>query len=88
MSFTIVLSGPQGKLTEVHKALEDAGFTLHLDAKRKPSKHDWGHHDTPSGHVFCTVDGPDINVANAAVEEFGWRLRGHWEMSEAEEVVG
>lgn len=88
MSFTIVLSGPQGKLAEVHAALDEAGFTLHLDPKRKPTKYDWGHKDTPSGHVFCTVDGPHINQAVDAVQEFEWRLRGHWETPVPVEAVG
>lgn len=88
MGFTIVLSGPQGKLADVHAALDEAGFKLHLDPKRKPTKYDWGHQGTPSGHVFCTVDGPDINTAVDAVQEFGWCLRGHWEALDSVEVVG
>ena len=79
MSFTAVLSGPQGRIKHVHSALEAAGFHLVLDAGGQPTLDDHGNAaDTPKGHVFVTVEGDDINVAHSAVLEHGWRLRVHW----------
>lgn len=76
---TIVLSGPLGKLKQVHKSLEDAGFTLALDKGGQPTLYDWGNaEDTPKGHVFATVEGEDMNRAHSAVVEWEWRLRAYW----------
>lgn len=74
---TIGLSGPQGKLKQVHKALEDAGFILTLDKGGQPTlDHDLS--DMPKGHLHVTVEGDDMNRAHAVVAPFGWRLRSHW----------
>lgn len=75
---TIALSGPQGRLKQVHKDLEAAGFHLVLDKGGQPSLDDHGFTDTPKGHVHVTVEGEDMNAAHAAVVTHGWRLRSHW----------
>ena len=71
------LSGPNHSRAQATKALEDAGFVVHLDEFGEPLNYEWGmEHEVDNG-AWLTVTGDDIDAAHGAVEPFGWRLRAH-----------
>lgn len=79
------MSGPNHSRTQAIKALEDAGFVVHLDEFGEPLNHNWGmEHEVDNG-AWLTVEGDDIDKANDAVGPFGWRLRAHHDAPERPE---
>jgi hypothetical protein len=65
--FTITLSGPEDAEQDARASLAAAGFTLTDDTYEL---------DDNSG-AWLTVEGTDVDRAQASVAWLGWRLRMH-----------
>lgn len=74
----IKLSGPQSGRKKAVQALEDAGFPVFRDQFGDPIADSFGE-DEGRNCTWLVCEGDDINRANDAVTEFGWRLRAHHE---------
>ena len=73
----IILSGPGAFESQARRALDEAGLSAHevTVSHGLPDKTD-GSSDPTVG--FISLEGDDIDAANAAVSSLGWGLRAHY----------
>lgn len=87
MSITCVLSGPGTSRAQAESILRQSGAdNVHEDPHG---------HSIEDGEAVITCDLPDLSITTwpaadipPAIEQVGWRLRGHWETTGRWSKVG